>query len=83
MSATYLKALVQAYLEAPPHSEDEQLLDKAIDIACARENVDATELVSTMVNDGFDCDECLDGTVVNDTCDECDERHCSKCEPCD
>lgn len=29
------------------------------------------------------CPECLDGDVVCDTCDECEERHCSRCEPCD
>jgi hypothetical protein len=32
-------------------------------------------------DDGY-CNTCLDGTVVSDTCDECDERHCPDCEPC-
>jgi len=28
------------------------------------------------------CGTCLDGEVVNDTCDDCHERHCPTCEPC-
>lgn len=31
----------------------------------------------------FDCDACLDGTVVCDTCDVCDTRHCQECDPCE
>lgn len=29
------------------------------------------------------CQECAGGLVVSDTCDECGERHCSSCEPCE
>lgn len=28
------------------------------------------------------CDECDDGLVGCNTCDECGDRHCGKCEPC-
>lgn len=28
------------------------------------------------------CDVCDDGLLVSDTCDDCNERHCSACEPC-
>lgn len=31
---------------------------------------------------GPDCEECEDGRLVSDTCDECGERHCPECEPC-
>ena len=29
------------------------------------------------------CIDCCDGNVVCETCDECGERHCSTCTPCD
>ena len=35
------------------------------------------------MNEDYDCMSCLDGTVTNDTCDACDERHCPECDPCD
>jgi hypothetical protein len=31
----------------------------------------------------FDCDVCLDGTTIQDTCDDCGERHCPSCDQCD
>lgn len=30
----------------------------------------------------YDCEACMDGGVISDTCDDCGERHCTKCEPC-
>lgn len=33
-------------------------------------------------DDTPECEECSDGAVMSDTCDECGQRHCWKCEPC-
>ena len=29
------------------------------------------------------CPDCADGSVVDDTCDDCGERHCPACSPCE
>lgn len=30
-----------------------------------------------------ECCHCNDGQLMSDTCDDCGERHCDKCDPCD
>lgn len=41
--------------------------------------------VDMAANDDEDdqCDECLGGSVICDTCDDCGTRHCSSCDPCE
>lgn len=54
---------------------------RAITTTALREAVERAEGHYETERD--ECPDCCDGTVVSDTCDDCGERHCSTCSPCD
>lgn len=67
---------------APECDHDWDDLGEAYITACRALSIEPTERREDD-EDTTDCAECLNGTVINDTCDECDERHCSTCDPCE
>lgn len=42
----------------------------------------AEQFQQVSTEENHNCTTCLDGSVVNDTCDDCETRHCPKCDPC-
>jgi len=49
---SYIELLACAYWSAPADSKEEELLERALKLACKREGVE--------IGDGFDCDLLLD-----------------------
>ncbi len=43
--ATYLALLARAYLAAPAHSDEETVIEQALNLACARLRTDPADLV--------------------------------------
>ena len=45
-------------------------------------DIDTQEKTTVDLNQPVPCDACDDGEVVSDTCDDCGQRHCQACDPC-